>query len=160
MTHITCRLTAKNRDQLRNPTLGNRVWATFTFFIPFLNTNIQSVSNADLEIWKQLAVSINLVWVWPGLDVQWERCCWLVRRRGRGVRMVGQLPMMTGSCSFARTSVGCRRQSRDIAARSAEPTASVHTVVNKVSSVRSAPSLLQFRRDLKTALFQSSYSSP
>ena len=34
MTHVTCRLTAKNRDQLQNPTLGNRVWATFTFFIP------------------------------------------------------------------------------------------------------------------------------
>ena len=32
MTHFTCRLTAKNRDQLRNPTLGNRVWATFIFF--------------------------------------------------------------------------------------------------------------------------------
>jgi len=32
MTHVTCRLTAKNRDQLRNPTLGNRVWAIFTFF--------------------------------------------------------------------------------------------------------------------------------
>ena len=31
ITHLTCRLTAKNRDQLRNPTLGNRVWATFTF---------------------------------------------------------------------------------------------------------------------------------
>ena len=29
MTHITCRLTAKNRDQLRIPTLGNRVWANF-----------------------------------------------------------------------------------------------------------------------------------
>jgi len=29
MTHVTRRLTAKNRDQLRNPTLGNRVWATF-----------------------------------------------------------------------------------------------------------------------------------
>jgi len=27
MTHVTCKLTAKNRDQLRNPTLGNRVWA-------------------------------------------------------------------------------------------------------------------------------------
>jgi len=26
MTHITCRLTAKNRDQLRNPTLDNRVY--------------------------------------------------------------------------------------------------------------------------------------
>jgi len=33
MTHVTCRLTAKNRNQLRNPTLGNRVWATF---LPFL----------------------------------------------------------------------------------------------------------------------------
>ena len=28
MTHVTCRLTANNRDQLRNPTLGNRVRAT------------------------------------------------------------------------------------------------------------------------------------
>jgi len=29
MTHITCRLTAKNRYQLGNPTLGNRVRASF-----------------------------------------------------------------------------------------------------------------------------------
>ena len=29
MTRVTCRLTAKNWDQLRNPTLGSRVWATF-----------------------------------------------------------------------------------------------------------------------------------
>ena len=29
--HVTCRLTANNRDQLRDPTLGNRVWATFIF---------------------------------------------------------------------------------------------------------------------------------
>ena len=29
MTHVTCRLTTKNRDQLRNPTLGTRVWAIF-----------------------------------------------------------------------------------------------------------------------------------
>jgi len=32
MTHVTCRLTAKNRHQLRNPTLGNRVWTTFNLF--------------------------------------------------------------------------------------------------------------------------------
>ena len=31
MTRVTCRLTAKNRDQLQNPTLGSQVWATFTF---------------------------------------------------------------------------------------------------------------------------------
>ena len=30
MTHGACRLTAKNRNQLRNPTLGSRVWTTFT----------------------------------------------------------------------------------------------------------------------------------
>jgi len=43
MTHVTCRLTAKNRDQLRNSTLGNRVWATFTFFtlcvVPWANVS-------------------------------------------------------------------------------------------------------------------------
>jgi len=31
MTHVICRLTAKARDQLRNPMLGNLIWATFTF---------------------------------------------------------------------------------------------------------------------------------
>jgi len=31
MSHITCRLTAKNLDQLRDPTLGNQVWATFLY---------------------------------------------------------------------------------------------------------------------------------
>ena len=28
--------TAKNQDQLRNPTLGNRVWATFTFLLKLI----------------------------------------------------------------------------------------------------------------------------
>ena len=32
MTHVICRLTAKHRDQLQNPMLGNRVWATSTWF--------------------------------------------------------------------------------------------------------------------------------
>jgi len=31
MTHVTCRLTAKNRDQLRNPTLG------IEYGLPFLS---------------------------------------------------------------------------------------------------------------------------
>jgi len=39
MTHVTCRLTAKNRDQLRDPTFGNRVWATFTFLVYILELN-------------------------------------------------------------------------------------------------------------------------
>jgi len=34
MTHVTCRLTAKNRDYPRNPTLGNRIWAALLFTLP------------------------------------------------------------------------------------------------------------------------------
>ena len=34
MTHVTCRMTAKNGDQLRNPKLSSRVWASFTFQYP------------------------------------------------------------------------------------------------------------------------------
>ena len=33
MTHVTCRLTAKNRDRLRNRMLGNRLRATFNRFL-------------------------------------------------------------------------------------------------------------------------------
>jgi len=32
MTHVTCRLTTQKQDQLWNPMLNSRVWATFTFF--------------------------------------------------------------------------------------------------------------------------------
>ena len=43
MTHVTCRLTAKNRDQFWKPTLGNRVWATFTFLQLGLHCEIEQV---------------------------------------------------------------------------------------------------------------------
>ena len=45
MTQVTCRLTAKNRDRLQDPTLGNRVWATFTF--------LQMVQLMPLQWWQQ-----------------------------------------------------------------------------------------------------------
>ena len=44
MTHVTCRLTAKNRDQLRNPTFANRAWAAFTPFLYVLRNG--DVTNA------------------------------------------------------------------------------------------------------------------
>ena len=43
MTHVTCRLTAKNRDRLRNPTLGNRIWAPFRMTMPTMNENTYCV---------------------------------------------------------------------------------------------------------------------
>ena len=48
MTHVTSRLTAKNRDRLRNPTLGNRVWATFTF-LPSTDACVQYPSGGILR---------------------------------------------------------------------------------------------------------------
>ena len=38
-----------NRDQLRNPTLGNRVWATFTFYTVYLLFGIVKGANAVLH---------------------------------------------------------------------------------------------------------------
>jgi len=69
MTHVTCRLTAKNRDQLQNPMLGNRVWATFTFFRVIyeirheiaqtlaMNFNRSLESNQISAIWKCANIS-------------------------------------------------------------------------------------------------------
>ena len=52
MTDVTCRLTAKNRDQLRNPTLGNGVKATFTFLpITSVDKNICAVQSVG---WLEL----------------------------------------------------------------------------------------------------------
>jgi len=61
MTHVTCRLTAQNWDQLRNPTLGNRVWAIFTFFT---QTHIQifKVSDSTLTAVERS----QLLAGWPG----------------------------------------------------------------------------------------------
>ena len=41
MTHVTCTLTAKNWDQLQNPTLGNQVWATFLYLLYVKITSVQ-----------------------------------------------------------------------------------------------------------------------
>jgi len=48
MTYVTGRLTAKNRDQFRNPTLGNRVWATFTLLVV-------AVKNPTLDIFAGIS---------------------------------------------------------------------------------------------------------
>ena len=51
MTHITCRLTAKNRDQLRNPTLGNRVWATLpTYLLTAENIYMSSFHTFSVDV--------------------------------------------------------------------------------------------------------------
>ena len=56
-------LTAKNRDQLRNPTLRNRVWATFIFFYCCASVSVfypPSIAEVDISpnpticIWTEM----------------------------------------------------------------------------------------------------------
>jgi len=47
MTHVTCRLSAKNGDQLRNPKLGSRVWASFTFQYPHFQDRRVAAAGRD-----------------------------------------------------------------------------------------------------------------
>jgi len=39
-THVTSWLTSKNRDQLRKPMIGNRVWVIFSFFTPIFAASL------------------------------------------------------------------------------------------------------------------------
>jgi len=59
MTHTTCRLTANNRNQLRNPTLGNRV--LYEVPLPFLRSysarTLHRESARDFDYITTLAVA-------------------------------------------------------------------------------------------------------
>ena len=59
MTHVTCRLTAKNRDQLRNPTLGNRVSATF-FRAYKLYEDEKIDGNTENEVLQEIAIDLGV----------------------------------------------------------------------------------------------------
>ena len=78
MTHVTCRLTAKNRDQLRNPTLGNRVWATFTF----LYATRRDYATKIRPLWIVYKTSSPFFGVGGeegGIIMARGRCSWLLR---------------------------------------------------------------------------------
>ena len=61
MTHVTCRLTAKNRDQLRNPTLGKRVRATF---LKRSDHILSILIVATLAQWQRALCCFCLLTVW------------------------------------------------------------------------------------------------
>jgi len=59
MTRTTCKLTSKNRDQLWNPILGNRLWATFLIIIIIIAMTIFVV----LSSWqKWLREFTQFIW--------------------------------------------------------------------------------------------------
>jgi len=86
MTHITCRLTAKNRDQrrvnqLRNPALGNRVWVTFTFMCCTCDPSEVSTWGwrAAAEAWAWLGSMTYCHYNRSEFILYWRkvRVCWL-----------------------------------------------------------------------------------
>jgi len=59
-------LTAKNLDQLRNPTLGSRVWAAFTFLATIVDSDLYSVYIArpdETKLSRRVALR-RAAWVW------------------------------------------------------------------------------------------------
>ena len=78
MTHVTCRLTAKNRDQLRNPTLGNRVWATFLRLTYGKSVRQINVRVRYLHVYVHLknnvltAVTLKLRLLLPVQSISWR----------------------------------------------------------------------------------------
>jgi len=78
MTHVTCRLTAENRDQLQNPTLGNRVYTTFTFYLHAHRVYVTvwhlSITPIDRQQQRRRRVCC---WA-RAEDTDWVSCC---RRR-------------------------------------------------------------------------------
>ena len=56
MIHVTCRLTAKNRDQLRDPTLGNRLC------MGYLNLSTHQTHNScEYSIYRQYCVRARVL---------------------------------------------------------------------------------------------------
>jgi len=55
--HLTYRLTAKNRDQLQNPRLANRLWATFTFF--YTEHSSWRVCGPENSFWDKMAFELT-----------------------------------------------------------------------------------------------------
>ena len=62
------RLTAKNRDQLRNHTLGNRVWATFTFTFFINDMNNKSSMTKQSQNQDQLPLDTRYHFVHKALN--------------------------------------------------------------------------------------------
>ena len=81
MTHVTCRLTVKNRDQLRNPTLGNRVWATFTFFTTesrawFCSKTAQIIAKTSTSLQLSVSDMNGGVLAWLSAWSEMQTCIW------------------------------------------------------------------------------------
>jgi len=91
MTHVTCRLIVEIRDQLRNPKLANRVWATFTFLPKRYRDPLVCLSHGTLAACS-LAASGHQRCADPSAD----------GRRSAAIFATVELPSAGGDISFRR----------------------------------------------------------
>ena len=78
MTHITCRLTANNQDQLRNPMLGNRLWSTVTFL---MLRGCRSLANNKPDSSKESHCGSVCLMHYTVLSISTMLMVWLTRQR-------------------------------------------------------------------------------
>ena len=70
---VTCKLTAKNRDQLLNPALGNRVWAAFFTFPHRKIARRALLSPVELtKILRQIVRYFDKSGAWNGARAAWS----------------------------------------------------------------------------------------
>jgi len=104
MTHVTCGLTAKNQDQLRNPTLGNPAWATFNFFISlcslFSSVVYSAFSALTLLVGRQEGhpACKNLSGGGAGVVICLER--------GADLHMARLMPLLLTASCFSKIQIG------------------------------------------------------
>jgi len=98
LTRITCRLTAKNRDQLRNPTLGSRIWATFTFLKLYLT--IYAFNALTLLVGRQEGHPACKKTEWWGAGVV------ICLKRGADLHMAQLMPLPLTAYCFSKIQIG------------------------------------------------------
>ena len=101
MTHITCRLTAKKRDQLRKLALGNPVWATFTYLVTNLKRSIINRSLLSSGLLRALLQSPVVVY---GLLRSHVVSCGCLRSAAVSC---GHLRSPVVACGFLQSSAVC-----------------------------------------------------
>ena len=161
MTHVTCRLTAKNRDQLRNPTLCNRVWATFTFFIHYGHAAVIPIYSArKYEHTSPLLHELH--WLKVPQRIQFRLCVLTYRcLNGSAPSYLAETIHPASSCaarhlrSADTSALLVPSTRRSTLGDRAFPAAAARAWNSLPAHVRNAPTLVAFRQELKTVLLGS-----
>jgi len=122
MTHVTCRLTAKYRDQLRNATLGNRVWATVSYdYYYTFNGSFDLITTSSQCLVRSISSMLMMMMVTSGQRIPTNGCTAVSTHTPKAVPFPGKYPDRRG----IHRSVG-RPQPTSATSRSVHPFLQCH----------------------------------